>query len=77
MVSVVIRTGVGFMLVLKLKLLYRRFVDMSEVLAKNKINCMIFYMDFQVICLTDTCLKDICFDHKIFPFPHCLPFSQC
>ena len=41
-VNVVIRTAVGFMLILKLKLLYRCFMEISEVLAPNKLNFLIF-----------------------------------
>jgi len=39
-VNVVIRTAVVLMLMLKLKLLERYFIEISEVLAANKLNCL-------------------------------------
>jgi len=43
-VNVVIRTGVVFMLILKVKLLYRYFTEISEVLATDRQNCLIMYV---------------------------------
>jgi len=40
----VIRTGVVFLLILKLKLLYRYFIETSEVLSTDRLNCLIMYV---------------------------------
>jgi len=46
MVNVVIRTGVVFMLILKLGLLYRYSIEILEFLAPNKLNCFIMFISF-------------------------------
>ena len=51
-VNVVIRTDVLFMLILKLKLLYRYFIQISGVLATNKLNSInVCIVEFQIACL--------------------------
>jgi hypothetical protein len=43
---------------------------MLEVLGPNILNSdNVFSTDFQIVCLTETWLNDICFDHKLFPDP--------
>jgi hypothetical protein len=40
------------------------------VLGPNILNSdNVLSMDFQIICLTETWLNDICFDYKLFPYP--------
>jgi len=43
-VNVVIRTDVGFMAIVKLELLYRYFIEISEVLTTDRLNCLIMYV---------------------------------
>jgi len=41
---------------------------MLAVLGPNILNSdNVLSMDFQIICLTETWLTDICFDHKLYP----------
>ena len=54
MVNVVIRTGLVFMLILKLKLFQRHFIGKSEVLLPNELNGLIMcYTWVFILCVLD------------------------
>ena len=45
----------------------RYVIEISEVLATDNLADNVCHVDFQIICLNETCLKKICFYHKLFP----------
>ena len=77
MVSVVIRTGVGLHVSTETETAIQTFCGYVRSVRNKQTELFdnVCYVDFQIVCLTEICLKDICFYHKIFPFPHSLAFS--
>ena len=70
MVNVVIRTGVVFVLILKLKqtdlyIFYRNVRNVST--KQTELFDNTYSKEFQIVCLTEMLLNDVCFDHKLFP----------
>jgi len=69
MVNVVIRTGVVLQFVTEtgsvVGVFYRnvRTVNSKQIELFDNVG----YVEFQIICSNETCLKDICFYHKQFP----------
>jgi len=69
MVNVVIRTGVVFHVNIEtrtaLEIFYRNIRSVSA--KRTELFDNVCYVEFQIICLNETCLNDICFYHKLFP----------
>ena len=69
MVNVVIRTGVVWHIDTEtqtiLETFYRNIRSVST--KQTELFDNICYVDFQIICLNETCLNDICYHHKIYP----------
>ena len=69
MVNVVIRTGVVLLLNTEtetaLEIFYRNIRSVSNKPTEPPDN--VRYVQFQIICLNETYLNDICFYHKLFP----------
>ena len=69
MVNVVIRTGVVFHVNTEtqtaLEIFYRNIRSVST--KRTELFDNVCYVEFQTICLNETCLNDICFYHKLFP----------
>jgi hypothetical protein len=60
---------VGPRLVLSLTKVYKFFIKMFRGLRTKQTELLdnVYSMDFDVFCLTDTWLNDLCFDCNLFP----------
>ena len=69
MVNVVIRTGVVFHVNTEtrsaLEIFYRNIRSVST--KRTELFDKVCYVEFQIVCLNETCLNNICFCHKLFP----------
>jgi hypothetical protein len=65
MVNVVIRTGVGFHVDTETQTALEIFYQSIRIVSneQTELSDNVCYMDFHVMCLTETLLNDICFNY--------------
>ena len=69
MVNVVIRTGAVFHVNTETGTALEIFYQSIRIVSneQTELSDTVCYVDFHVMCLTETLLNDICFNHKLFP----------
>jgi len=69
MVNVVIRTGVVFHVSTETRTALEIFYQNTRSVStkQTELSDNVCYVQFQIVCLNETCLNDICFCHKLFP----------